>query len=215
MRADHAGSPSAEAALVAARARIAELLPHHEIASSETLFDVVAPYPGASRKFRRVAQTSDALFLAAQGIAGEEFQLPLDPDRKWVSVADGTRIPPDMEDRAAKYLPAQNLLLINADFRIFTDMITRWSDRYGDVAGVRATVEQVVREWFEQQLVEAVLGGHSLRGSREWTVQDLERLWSEEALTAVVLPRYHIDYNIKRVLGSKLGPVRERAQAVG
>jgi len=154
-----------------------------------------------------------SLFLASRGIPGEEFELPMDPDRKWVNAADGTRIPPDMEDRAAKYLPAQNLLLINADFRIFTDMITRWTDRYEDRPGVRTTVEQVVREWFEQQLVEAILGGHSLRGSREWTVQDLETLWSQESLTAVVLPRYHIDYNIKRVLGSKLGAAPDRTRA--
>lgn len=60
MCADHAGSPSVEPSLVAARARIAKLLPRHEVASSEALFDAVALYPRASRKFRRVAQTGDA-----------------------------------------------------------------------------------------------------------------------------------------------------------
>jgi hypothetical protein len=39
---------------------------------------------------------------------------------------------------------------------------------------------------------------------------DLERLWSEEALTAAVLPRYHIDMNVKRTLGSKIGSLKEQ-----
>ena len=30
-------------------------------------------------------------------------------------------------------------------------------------------------------------------------------MWTEEALTAAVLPRYHIDISVKRALGSKLG----------
>jgi hypothetical protein len=35
----------------------------------------------------------------------------------WVSIADGTRTPEDFEDKAARYLEDQNVLLINADFR--------------------------------------------------------------------------------------------------
>src|SRR6266849_5232510 len=36
------------------------------------------------------------------------------------------------------------------------------------VASARDTVQEVVREWFEQQLVETVLGVQSLKGSQEW-----------------------------------------------
>jgi hypothetical protein len=68
-----------------------------------------------------------------------------------------------------------------------------------------------VREWFEQQLIEAVIGALALKGSSQWTMQDVEKLWSEEALTTSVLPRYHIDMNIKRTLGAKLGSLREQA----
>jgi hypothetical protein len=70
-------------------------------------------------------------------------------------------------------------------------------------------VEQVVREWFEQQLIEAAMGALALRGSNLWTFQDLERTWTEEALTAVVLPRYHIDVTVRRTLGAKLGSLKE------
>jgi len=38
--------------------------------------------------------------------------------------------------------------------------------------------------------------------------EELSSLWSEEALTAVVLPRWHIDQSIKRSLGQKLGSLK-------
>jgi hypothetical protein len=152
-----------------------------------------------------------ALFLTAHGTPGEELRFDQDPAVTWVTVADGTRTPPDMEDRAAKFLPQQNRLLINGDFRVFIDMVKRWCDRYANVPGSKPVVEQIVREWFEQQLVEAVLGAQTLRDSRYWTVNEIEKLWTEEALTATILPRYHIENNVKRALGAKLGTLKDRA----
>jgi hypothetical protein len=38
----------------------------------------------------------------------------------------------------------------------------------------------------------------------KWT-KAAEGLWSEDALTAAVLSRYHIIHAIKRAIGSKLG----------
>jgi hypothetical protein len=46
------------------------------------------------------------------------------------------------------------------------------------------------------------------RTSAGWSIQELEKLWSEEALTAAVLPRWHIDVQIKRSLGLKLGSLK-------
>ncbi len=123
----------------------------------------------------------------------------------------GTRVPPDLEDRAAKFLPASNRLLINADFRVFSDMIKRYTDRYSDVPGAETTITEVVREWFEQNLIETVLGAQALRSGRFWSIDDMEALLSEQALTAAVMPRYHIDNAIKRALGARLGSVKERA----
>jgi hypothetical protein len=100
--------------------------------------------------------------------------------------------------------------MINGDFRVFTDMVDRWLNKYAQASGTKSVIESVVREWFEQQLVETVMGALSLRGSSQWTVQDLDKLWSEEALTAAVLPRYHVDVNIKRTLGSKIGSLKEQ-----
>jgi hypothetical protein len=151
------------------------------------------------------------LFLAADGgIPGEQLAVKGEPERKWVTVADGTRTPPDLEDRAGKFIAQQNLLLINGDFRVFTDMVKYWNERYQHAAGSTEVVREIVREWFEQQLVEAILGAQALRDSREWTMSDLEALWSPEALTAVVIPRYHVNLAIGRALGARLGTLKER-----
>jgi hypothetical protein len=129
----------------------------------------------------------------------------------WVSAQDATRAPGFLEDRAAKFLPDQNLLQINADFRVFTDMVDRWTTRYSGVAGARNVITDVVREWFQQSLIEAVVGVQALEGAREWSPEDIARALSEEALTASVMPRYHLDFSISRSLGTKLGSLKQKA----
>lgn len=125
-----------------------------------------------------------------------------------ISTQDLTRAKDDMEDRAAKYIREQNLLMINADFRVFTDMIERWEKAYREVAGGGTLVKEVVHEWFEQQLIEAVMSAQALKQTGSWSINELEELWDESALTAAVLPRWHIDQTIKRTLGMRLGSLR-------
>ena len=146
-----------------------------------------------------------ALFAEAGGSFGDPVDGLSEPDVTWLSEENGSRNPPDLDDRAARFLMSQNKLLINGDFRVFTDMIERWVQVYEDVPGAINTVRATVREWFEQQLVETVLSALALRRTGRWSLSELESLWSDEALTAVVLPRWHIDQSIKRMLGHKLG----------
>jgi hypothetical protein len=150
-----------------------------------------------------------ALFLSEKGIPGQHAKPDVFPTIRWVSLAEGTRPQGDLEDRAAKYLKKENLILINADFRIFRDMIKRWSEQFSAVPAVATTVTEVVREWFEQSLVEVVLSANALRGSQYWADDKIDELLSEEGLTSAVLPRYHIDFSIKRSLGSKLGAIKK------
>jgi hypothetical protein len=153
-----------------------------------------------------------ALFLAQNGVAGRAVRPGVFPDVRWISMVDGTRVVGDLEDRAAKYISSSNTLLVNADFRVFTDMIKRWTDQYAETPGGSGkVVHDVVREWFEQSLVEAVISSNGLRGSKEWTDDQIEKLLSEEGLTAVVLPRWHIEQSIKRSLGSRLGSLKVKA----
>jgi hypothetical protein len=151
------------------------------------------------------------LFLTEDGVPAEEIRIDLVPDVKWISVEEGTRAPGFLEDRAAKFSVEQNLLQINADFRVYTDLTDRWCEMYSHVPGARSEVVEAVREWFEQALIETVLGVEALRDSQEWTMEEVAKALSEEALSAAVMPRYHIDVAVRRALGAKLGTLKDKA----
>ena len=146
--------------------------------------------------------------MKKDGVPGEDVQPDIFPEVIWVSVKDGSREPPDLEDRAAKFLLDQNRLLINADFRVFTDMTDKFNRELGASPAVNEIVTDAVRDWFQQALVETVIGIQALQKSREWTNEDITKATSEEALTAAVMPRYHVYNSVKRQLGSKLGKIQ-------
>lgn len=165
---------------------------------------------GPSKKRAGRAGDLYSLFADTGDTPADEVGGIADPVVKWVSVKDGSRTEDFLEDRAAKFMPQANTIQANADFRVFTDMVARWQKSYAQYPAAEAVVESVVREWFQQQLVETVLGALALRKSGNWSEQEVEELWSESALTSAVLPRYHIDERIKRSLGSKIGTLKER-----
>jgi hypothetical protein len=154
-----------------------------------------------------------ALFADTGNNPAEEVGGLSDPIVIWVSVRDGSRSSDFLEDRAAKFLPQANTIQANADFRVFTDMTMRWRKFYSHLPAAEPVVESVVKEWFQQQLVETVLGALALRKSGNWSEQEVEALWSEESLTSAVLPRYHVDQQIKRALGSKIGTLKDKDAA--
>lgn len=148
-------------------------------------------------------------YVSATGTQSEQVNAKNpEPDVKWVSVRDNTREKGDFEDRAARYIPEQNVILVNADFRVYVDLIKHFTERYPSVSGIEETVTQTVQEWFSQQLMEAVLGVRALEGSPEWDEDAIGRSWSEEALTAAVMPRYNVYAQIKRALGGALGSTK-------
>src|SRR6185312_11025520 len=89
-----------------------------------------------------------ALFAEAGTVTAEPVDTMMEPKVRWLSAEAGTRIAPDLDDRAAKFMLQQNELLINGDFRVFTDMVERWTQAYAQVPGAKATVKAVVEEWF-------------------------------------------------------------------
>jgi hypothetical protein len=149
-----------------------------------------------------------ALFAECGEVRGNPIDDTDEPKTKWISEHDGTRTPPDLDDRAAKFSIETNLILINADFRVFTDMIERWSIAYSHVPGARTIVEDVVHEWFEQELIETVMSGLALHKAGGMSFDEARELWTETSLTAAVLARYHIDQVIKRQLGQRLGSLK-------
>jgi hypothetical protein len=147
-------------------------------------------------------------YLKTDGVPGEDTQPDIFPDVKWVSVKDGSREPPDLEDRAAKFLLDQNRLIINGDFRVFTDLADKFHRDLGGGAAVSEVVTKAVRHWFQQALEETVIGIQALQKSKQWTNEDIAKATSEEALTAAVMQRYHVYTSVKRELGSKLGKIQ-------
>ena len=178
--------------------------------------DPKAERPKRPKKERDTTGDLLASALAAEGLEAEETEEgpPPFPKVVWLSEHDDppTRSPEDLEDRAAKYLPEENMLQINADFRVFVNMVEHWCDEY-ELEPNNEFVIEVVQEWFEQTLIETVIGSQQLQGDRNWSSSDLEEVLSEVALTAAVMPRYHVANAIKRALGAKLGTLRDRAEA--
>jgi hypothetical protein len=109
------------------------------------------------------------------------------------------------------YERRSNRIEINEDFRVFQDAMTRWERRFASVPGADPVVRAAVREWFAQTLVETILGGQALRGSRHWSDADIDALLSEEALTAAVQARYLIEERLKRDLRGRLGAAKDVA----
>lgn len=174
------------------------------------------PTPRPEPQHKPGSQTGDLLasMLASDGLEAELTRpsAPPIPRVVWLSEADGSRSPDVLDDRAAKFLPEDNLIQASADFRVFNDMADYWCDEYNVPHGNQAIVD-VVHEWFEQALVETVIGCQALQGERRWSPNDIDRVLSEEALTAAVMQRYHVANAVKRTLGAKMGSLRERASA--
>jgi hypothetical protein len=154
-----------------------------------------------------------ATFLKADGQPGREARPDMFPKAVWVSVKNGTREQGEIEDKAARYLEEQHLLKINSDFRVFTDMVNHWVEAYtkeqGSVPGLRDIVTDAVHNWYEQALTETIIGLQALKGSKEWPTNLLQDAWSEGALSAVVMQRYHPFNSIKRELGTKIAPLKK------
>jgi hypothetical protein len=146
-----------------------------------------------------------SIFQKEGGTPGKRVQSDTFPEVQWISAKDGTRETGMLEDRAARFLLDQNTLLINADFRVFSDMVSKFLKDFGGNEALRDAIEDAVHGWFEQSLVETVIGVQALRNAKEWSIQDIEKALSEEALTATVMPRYHVHNSVKRELGSRLG----------
>jgi hypothetical protein len=149
-----------------------------------------------------------SVFQKKDGAPGRQVRPDVFPEIHWVTVENGQRQLGDLEDRAARFLMDQNRLLINGDFRVFTDMVDRWVKEYKDRPGAADVIRDTVRAWFAQALVEAVIGIQALKDSKEWTIDDVKKALSEEALTAAIVARYHVNNSVKRELGTKLGKLQ-------
>jgi hypothetical protein len=154
-----------------------------------------------------------ALFERPQGPPAAEVAAQTLPEIEvdWVSTIDCTRARGEMEDRAAQYDRRRNYLQINADFRGYQAVITRWVKRYGNVAGAIETIEDITAGWWQQALEETILGVLALRGSQWWDERSTSDALSEVSLTAAAMQRYHLDAALRRELAQRLGSIKQAA----
>ena len=165
---------------------------------------------GSSRSRGKKKEDIYAIFTEQGEDNADSSDDPIYPNVEWISLENGKRSEDDLKDRAARYLYDTNTLFINEDFLGFVDMKRYWLGQYPNTPGAEATISNVVREWFEQQLVEVIMSAHALReNNRHWSLEETKNLWSEVTLTALVLARYHINIMIKRSLVHTLGRNRD------
>jgi hypothetical protein len=168
---------------------------------------------GGTGTYRRLGDAKAAGLLEAlllsgvkeDGVSVTEITPDKFPEVRWVSVADGTRAPEDLDDRAAEYLERDNLVRANADFQGFVDVVKHFAEQYGDIPGAETIIRDEVQETFEQQLVEVVAGALALRNRPRWSPEEFKQALSEEALTAACMCRYHLVAQIKRGIATKIG----------
>ncbi len=164
---------------------------------------------GAATKGDRDGEVGNIyhLFEKKGGAPSDKSAVDPFPVVKWVSIKNGRTEDDGMEDKAAKFIQNQNTLLVNADFRVFKDMIARLCREKDAGIGpdLQSTVEEVVHQWFEQALVETVIGVRQMRGSKEWGPEEIGKALSPEALTSAVMQRYHVYIACRRDLGAKFG----------
>jgi len=165
---------------------------------------------GSTTKGQRDGEVGNVyhLFERKGGVPSDKSAADPFPIVNWVSIANGGREVGDgMEDKAATFISGQNTLLVNADFRVFKDMIARLCKEKdtGPGPGLQDAVEEIVHQWFEQALVETVIGVQQLRGSKEWAPDEIEKALSPEALTSAVMQRYHVYVACRRELGARFG----------
>lgn len=85
------------------------------------------------------------------------------------------------------------------------NMTNRFLAEFSNIPDSASLVQDVVRSWFEQSLVETIIGVQSPINRKDWTPVDIDNALSEEALTAAVMQRYHIHTAVRRELSLKMG----------
>jgi hypothetical protein len=162
----------------------------------------LGPKPGPLSNALLTALAEESVGLRVTASEPDPF-----PTVQWVSTAGND----SLIDRAAEYIQTQNVILANSDYQGLRDLINYFAKNYVDVPEVLKTIEDEVKQAFEQALTECVAGALSFKNRPHWNPSDFEKAISREALTTAVAQRYWMVSYIKRVLGSKIRAFSEAA----
>ena len=122
-----------------------------------------------------------------------------------------------MEDRAAEYLPGKDVLVINGDFRGYTDLLSQLQKLKGsgDQAREKAIQYYVNRE-YKFTLIEATMKTKLLNDNPNWSRSEIEeKSLSPEGLTAAVMSSYHLHYMLHQNIGRWLSAVERGGDDLG
>lgn len=139
------------------------------------------------------------------------------PDVIWKTTENGTRNDGELEDRAAEYLPSKDVLIINGDFRIYSDLLDQLKSEKGagDLAREKAIEYYVMRE-YKFTLLEATMRTKLLNDNPHWSRPEIEdKCLSPEGLTESVMSNYHLHYMLHQNIGRWLSAVERGDVSIG
>jgi hypothetical protein len=127
----------------------------------------------------------------------KDFLLNFTPKWNWVSENDASHL----KSRAAHFEVERNFLEVNQDFSVFQELV-----EYGlnlivpEQRGAhRGRAETIAKQLYLTQLVWTVMSAMaSFRNREGWQGEGFDKLISDEALTAAVLPRVYLLNDMKR-----------------
>src|SRR5204863_2791297 len=97
------------------------------------------------------------------------------------------------------------VLLLNKEFRGYQTIIAavnEWANPSADDM-ISSRIEELVREWTEQKMIEAIEGLRQLENGRTWLTENYDDALSPVALTAAFMAdRYHTLREVKRAVGA-------------
>ncbi len=123
---------------------------------------------------------------------------------RWVSEAEIGEA-----GRAAVFVPhsagdgGAAVVLINREFPAFSEVFSHWMSEYP--AHMEQEVQTTIERVYGTELAAKVAHAQELRGHKEWTSDEVDRLLSPESLTFGALGLFACDQVISTQLGGRLG----------
>jgi hypothetical protein len=130
-----------------------------------------------------------SLFSRDDGAPASRFDSKHVPDIRtvWVTAADGSRVPPVLEDMAATFLQRQSLVQLNADFRGYQALLSYFRGKYGHLAGMEPLIVAETKFACQNLVVEFIVGALRLRSTPYWTAEAMEHVLDDQSLTACLM----------------------------
>lgn len=132
------------------------------------------------------------------------------PEVVWKTIENGSRNEGELEDRAAEYVAGKDILIINGDFRGYTDLRDQLIKEKGagDVSREKSIEYFTSREYIFT-LIEATMRTKLLNDNPNWSRSQIEdKCLSPEGLTEAVMSSYHLHYMLHQNIGRWISSVK-------